>query len=191
MGRVTIVVLFASLVAGLGILWSSAAQAGADAIPASSRSPASLGGGGYACGEPLTEQAGTRVEIANFCFSPTVLHVEPGSEVEWTNLDSAQHNVVAVGAIWSDAELLSRGQTTTVRFEEKGIFPYFCQIHPGMVGVVVVEGGSEAAGSVGSQDNTGESSPWLTPSASLLAGSGLSIAAAGGFGVALVWRRRH
>jgi hypothetical protein len=44
---------------------------------------------------------------------------------------------------------LFKDATYSKTFEDEGVFPYFCQLHPGMVGVVIVgdgvPGGDEAA----------------------------------------------
>ncbi len=173
MGRVVFAVVLAlSLAAGFSGFWISGVQAG----------------GGGDCREPLTEGSRTSVEIAHFCFSPTVLYIEAGSVVKWTNLDSVQHNVVAAGADWSDGRLFSEDETTSARFNQAGIFPYFCRVHPGMVGAVVVGENTEAA-RLASPGDGAEKNSWLTHGVAILAGSGLSIAAVAGFG-ARVRRRR-
>ena len=45
---------------------------------------------------------GDSVDIADLCFDATVLYVEPGTEVTWTNRDAMTHDVVGVGDSWGD-----------------------------------------------------------------------------------------
>jgi len=37
-----------------------------------------------------------------------------------------------------DAHLSARGTTTTVKFDEPGVYPYFCDRHPSMRGEIRV-----------------------------------------------------
>lgn len=95
--------------------------------------PSSAGGG---CHGNQTEGTGDTVEMKARCFTPTVLHVDPGTEVEFVNRDSMAHVVVGVG--WGGWTELGTGDTTTHRFDEAGAFPYTCNLHSGMNGVVLV-----------------------------------------------------
>jgi plastocyanin len=105
------------------------------------------GGGGVAvagggCHTPPTASRGDAVDIADLCFVSTVLYVEPGTEVTWTNRDSIEHDVVGVGDTWGDpgTSLLS-GDEVSYRFDQDGVYPYACWLHPGMVGAIVVGDG--------------------------------------------------
>lgn len=100
---------------------------------------ASAGGG---CHIPPTIGRGDSVDIADLCFDATVLYVEPGTDVTWTNRDAMTHVVVGVGDSWGDPEIsLSKGDTVRYRFDQDGVYPYSCLIHPGMVGAIVVGDG--------------------------------------------------
>ncbi len=96
--------------------------------------PASAGGG---CHDAPTEGDGDTVEMTGMCFTPTVLHVDPGTEVAFVNRDPMTHVVVGVG--WGDWQELGTGDAVTHRFDDAGSFPYTCNLHPGMNGVVVVD----------------------------------------------------
>ena len=96
-------------------------------------SPSAAGGG---CHSAQTEGEGTTVEMAGMCFTPTVLHVEPGTEVTFVNRDPLAH--IALGVGWGEWKELGTGDAITHRFDETGTFPYTCNLHPGMSGVVVV-----------------------------------------------------
>jgi plastocyanin len=99
--------------------------------------PASAGGGG--CHRPATEGGGDTLALTELCFSPTVLRVAPGSEVEIVNRDTINHPLSRPGGEWAWDGLI--GDRTTVRLEQAGTYPFFCYAHPGMVGVVVAGDG--------------------------------------------------
>jgi plastocyanin len=100
-------------------------------------SPASAGGG---CHAPATEgRVGTTVALVDLCFTPTVLRVAPGSTVTFVNRDTIVHPLGRPGGEWGwDGEV---GDRTSVRLEQAGTYPFYCYVHPGMVGVVVVGDG--------------------------------------------------
>jgi plastocyanin len=105
--------------------------------------PASAGGG---CHAPATEGRGTTIALTELCFTPTVLRVAPGSEVTIVNRDSTEHPLSRPGGEWGwDG---TAGARTTVRLDAAGTYPFFCYVHPGMVGVVVVGDGRGAGGPV-------------------------------------------
>jgi plastocyanin len=104
-----------------------------------------LAGGGCFHTTP-TDGTGSTVEIADFCFGPTVVHVKPGAEITWVNRDPAAHQVIGVGGAWGSFRELAPGSRVAFRFDGNGVYPYSCMIHPGMVGAVVVGDGSGTAG---------------------------------------------
>jgi len=98
--------------------------------------PASAGGG---CHAPATEGRGTTVALTDLCFTPTLLRVEPGSTVTFVNRDTTVHPLSRPGGEWGwDG---GAGERTSVRLDQAGTYPFFCYVHPGMVGVVVVGDG--------------------------------------------------
>jgi plastocyanin len=101
--------------------------------------PASASGGG-GCGQPVTDELGTAVDIRDSCFSPTILRAATGDVVTFTNVDPIPHSVLGANATWGDYAGF-RKKTVTFRFSEPGIYPYVCTYHVGMVGVVVVGDG--------------------------------------------------
>ncbi len=108
--------------------------------------PATAGGG---CHDPKFGDAKTdEVKMGNLCFYPTVARVEPGTKVTWRNGDPVTHMVIGAGGVWGSPDELAANGLTTFTFDEPGVFPYSCPIHPGMVGAVVVGDGvaSAAAG---------------------------------------------
>lgn len=104
--------------------------------------PAAAGGGG--CHQPpLAEGTAPVVEMDRFCMSPTVLRVQPGTAVTFTNRDPVLHNLFGLGFGYGD---LAPGVSVSHTFADAGTFPYACTLHPGMVGTVVVgEGAADLA----------------------------------------------
>jgi len=92
----------------------------------------------------IRDVAGTRVDLKDSCFVQTILRVQPGQAVTWSNRDSTEHGVTGVGGTWGDYTTFLRGKSVTYRFGRAGVYPYFCYVHPGMVGAVVVGDGGKA-----------------------------------------------
>ena len=103
--------------------------------------PAGAGGGGH-CADPLAEGEGAAVDMLDACFTPAVLHVGVEEEITFTNLDPMAHNVAPAGWGWGHVDALRQGESFTARFDEAGIYPYACSLHPGMTGAVIVGGGT-------------------------------------------------
>lgn len=84
--------------------------------------------------------APAEVKIDNFSFSPAVLTVPVGTTVAWTNRDDIPHTVVS-----SDdpkafkSKVLDTDEKFSFTFSKAGSYPYFCSVHPKMVGKVVVQ----------------------------------------------------
>jgi plastocyanin len=101
--------------------------------------PALSAAGGGGCHTGATQGKGTDVEIADACFTPTLLHVDPGQSVTWTNTDPFVHNITANS--WGHFDDLLKGDSFTATFGDAGVYPYACTYHPGMSGAVVVGDG--------------------------------------------------
>jgi plastocyanin len=97
--------------------------------------------GGGACAPPITNGSVTRAVIKNWCYSPTVLHIEPGTTITWVNRDPAPHTITGANRAWGSYKKMRQGQALTFRFTRAGVYPYYCVIHVGMVGTVVVRDG--------------------------------------------------
>jgi plastocyanin len=119
-------------VAATAVLWTGATPA--------------LAGGGCAHGTPPTDGSGTAVSMAENCFTPTVLHTDPGAEITFRNDDGVEHTVTGVGFLWGDTTDQQPGDEVTYRFDEDGVYLYACLIHPGMIGAIVVGDASGDAG---------------------------------------------
>jgi plastocyanin len=72
-------------------------------------------------------------------FSPRVVVVPVGSTVVFPNRDPFNHNVFSLSDRNAfDLGLYGRGEKGEHRFRQPGIVPVFCNIHPRMVGYVLV-----------------------------------------------------
>jgi plastocyanin len=82
-------------------------------------------------------------ENDNSCYIPSSLNVQPNHVVLWNNKDSVAHTVssgtpdIGVSAIF-DSEIIPGGEKFSYKFENQGIFDYFCTLHPWMVGTISV-----------------------------------------------------
>ena len=83
----------------------------------------------------------------NSCFTPAEVTVDIGGEVTWSNDDTAAHTVTSgdlsadpdnVGTVF-DSSLFMAGKTFSHKFDTAGEYPYFCMVHPWMVGKVIVQ----------------------------------------------------
>jgi plastocyanin len=72
-------------------------------------------------------------------FSPADVTVAVGTQVRWTNGSGVPHTVTPDGhSEWVSAGLANSGEFQHV-FTTAGTFPYLCEIHLGMTGVVRVQ----------------------------------------------------
>jgi hypothetical protein len=141
------------------------------------------------------------------CFTPAILYTEPGASVEWRNESDLPHNVSLFdGTLVGDDASVQGGESVSGAFANSGVYGYYCTLHPGMVGVVVVEegaavssssppGADDASLAVDSPSQAPESaaaSEGDGPSSAGIAGIALAtgLVAAGGTAAALRLRRR-
>jgi plastocyanin len=168
--------------------------------------PVAAGGG---CrGEASTAAQGTDVRMTGHaCFTPTVLYAQPGTTITWTNESSDIHDVAGATLEWGDYEEVRAGGSRSFTFEAPGTYPYYCFLHPGMVGAIVI-GDAKAAAAGGqvmpaslvrtapapepsqpelvpaslesaTESNGGE--PWLMAGLGALAGAGVVVLGAAAF----------
>jgi plastocyanin len=87
--------------------------------------------------------------LAGKAFSPNLINVKVGSSVTWTDKDTTASHTVTSGTGYNDpnkgkefdsglSTMLTLGKTFSHTFNTAGEIPYFCQIHPTMVGKVIV-----------------------------------------------------
>jgi plastocyanin len=87
--------------------------------------------------------------LADKAFSPNLINVKVGGSVTWIDKDTTASHTVTSGTGYNDpnkgkefdsglSTLLTFGKTFSHTFNTAGEIAYFCQIHPTMVGKVVV-----------------------------------------------------
>jgi plastocyanin len=123
--------LAATLAAGAAVLLSSGAASA---------------GGGCLHGTAASEGGGAVVDMVDECFTPTVLHVDPGTTVTFVNRDAMNHQVAGVGDTWGSLTELLPNDRVIYTFETDGVYLYSCWLHPGMVGAVVAGSGAGSGG---------------------------------------------
>lgn len=101
--------------------------------------------GGGCRGFTSTEQSGDEVRMEGTCFFPTVLHIEPGDTVTWSNESGEPHSVSGATVEWGNYEELREGDTVSFSFDKPGTYPYYCFVHNGMIGAIVVGDGRRVA----------------------------------------------
>jgi len=78
------------------------------------------------------------------CFLPATVTIGVGGMVEFVNGDNAAHTSTAgtpqdgPSGVW-DSSLVMVGMSFTTPALEAGEYPYFCMVHPWMIGLVIVE----------------------------------------------------
>ena len=117
---------------------------------------------------------------ANNCFTPNPIDAKPGETVTWTNTDTVLHTVTSgkienttgniIGAVFDSGYTLTPGKTFSHIFTaaDVGTINYFCQVHPWMVGQVIVGTESEQTGSMSGMTGNSNAVPEFGPIASLV-----------------------
>jgi plastocyanin len=80
-----------------------------------------------------------KVVIKNFSFKRAHITIKRGTKVTWINRDSTAHTATANKKRSFDSGRLSPGQSYTHTFKRAGKQRYHCEIHPDMMGSVVVK----------------------------------------------------
>jgi plastocyanin len=117
-----------AVMGGATAIWASGAFSG----PAGAPAAAAQVGTSSAAPSP-------QMIIERFAFTPNVLTVPVSTEVVWMNRDNTQHTVTSDDNTAFASSLLKLGDTFSHRFDEPGIFPYHCSVHPTMTAKVVVQ----------------------------------------------------
>jgi plastocyanin len=90
-------------------------------------------------GTRLAKNTKAEVIIDNFSFSPRATTLPVGATVTWINQDNAPHVVVSADNQFKKSPVLNTGQRFSNTFATAGTYSYFCSIHPGMTGKIVVK----------------------------------------------------
>jgi plastocyanin len=78
-----------------------------------------------------------QVTIKNLKFMPAEVSVPVGTTVVWVNDDDEPHTVTAQQKQFR-SKPLDKNERFSFAFDKPGEYPYFCSIHPFMVGMVKV-----------------------------------------------------
>jgi plastocyanin len=119
------------LIALLSVPTLVAAQGGYPSGGGSMGGGIQVGGGGG--------NGGGDVMIVDFAFDPSAIFVSPGETVTWYNAGGAMHTVDSNTEAF-ESPTLNPGSSYSVTFDSVGFFPYHCDFHPNMTGIVVVSG---------------------------------------------------
>ena len=79
----------------------------------------------------------------NECFIPYHVTISAGEEITWSNDDSAAHTVTSGTPSGGsdgnfDSGLFMAEGTFSVTLDESGEYPYYCMVHPWMIGNITV-----------------------------------------------------
>jgi nitrite reductase (NO-forming) len=127
---------------------------GGGAAASNTTNSTGTGAAGGTSGGATATTSGTSVTIVsgastltNTAFKPNPATVHVGDTVTWTNGDTQPHTVTSGSNGQPDNKfnsspnfnpLLAPGQTFQHKFTAAGQYPYFCALHPNMVGTVSV-----------------------------------------------------
>ena len=78
------------------------------------------------------------VEIRGMAFHPEVLEVRRGDTVVWINSDIVPHTATASRKSGWDTGTLLQGKSGQYVASHGGEDPYFCKLHPVMLGKLIV-----------------------------------------------------
>jgi len=82
-------------------------------------------------------------EIDNLCYEPASMDIPVNEMVFWKNKDNVAHTVTSGGPENGssgvfDSEIIPGGEYFSYQFGKKGIFDYYCTLHPWMLGTITV-----------------------------------------------------
>ncbi|MFQ5514812.1 MAG: cupredoxin family copper-binding protein [Myxococcota bacterium] len=116
---------------------------------------AALAGGERSGAEGPGPEGAAVITIENLKFSPARLVVSAGTTVRWLNRDPFPHDVTSGRSVVGreargleetrfpdgrfSSGLFGKDAAFSFTFREKGEYSYYCNIHPFMVGRIVVE----------------------------------------------------
>lgn len=146
------IVAVIALGASLGSLPYALVSAQQSANMTNSSSMTAASGGTNSTGGNSVSIVPNASTLADKAFAPNPINAKVGDTITWTNKDTTFHTVTS-GTGPSDTTkgkefdsglsgpnaLTTQGKTFSHKFMTAGEFPYFCQLHPTMVGKVVVK----------------------------------------------------
>jgi plastocyanin len=116
-----------------------AIQVSCKPVPADSTAPAAAHVSAPAS-QPAAQAAAVAVKIDNFTFQPKELEIAVGTTVTWTNVDDVPHTATSKDDPQTfDSKALDTDEKFSFTFTKPGKYPYYCKVHPHMMGVVTVK----------------------------------------------------
>ena len=94
-----------------------------------------------AVGSPILGSTRAVIALRNYGFHPDTIRVKPGTVVTWLNCEPVTiepHTSSAEAGEWHSGDI-APGSSYSWTFQSVGRFNYFCEPHPFMKGVVIVE----------------------------------------------------
>jgi plastocyanin len=82
-----------------------------------------------------------QVDLYDDYFKPSLMVVPVGTTVQWMNHGRHHHTATSNAGLWDSGHLRPGGGSYSVTFTERGVYYYFCAMHPReMRGIVQVTG---------------------------------------------------
>jgi plastocyanin len=78
-----------------------------------------------------------QVYIDDFFFQPDSIEISIGTTVIWESISVDNHTTTSTSGLW-DSGIIPPGGIFSYTFNSAGVYHYFCDIHPGLIAVIVV-----------------------------------------------------
>ena len=95
---------------------------------------------GFALSVPAEAQECGKIHevIVTHVFTPKELVLEVGDCIRFVNIHEIEHSAVALDRTFNTGTLMPRS-SSLIRFDTPGELPYWCGLHPPMVGTIIVK----------------------------------------------------
>lgn len=80
-------------------------------------------------------EKGSAVKSSNKSFYPQITQIKSGDTVSWTNNDISVHTVTSKNELF-DSGMMMPNDTFEQKFDDVGLFEYYCMLHPWMTGTI-------------------------------------------------------
>jgi plastocyanin len=85
----------------------------------------------------------TGCELTSSCYLPYDEKLSAGQIVLWKNIDSTAHTVTSGNPVdgksnYFDSGIIPSGNNFSQKFDDAGVFQYYCELHPWMLGIISV-----------------------------------------------------
>jgi len=124
-----VVILVATILTACGGGYSSPSSPSGTPTPTPTPAPAG--------GTTVTIASGASTQSTT-AFGANPLTISTGTTITWVNSDGVAHTSTSDGNQWSSGSIAPGGRFNFT-FQSAGRFTYHCQIHPNMIGTIVVQ----------------------------------------------------